>query len=103
MNQKNNLAFRRRRWPRASIQIEIETSKKRITNIEVMYSVYLKETERARFAKLATQAKSDSTLRHSIFDILRFCGSLLMKLHIRFMGSTFKLCIQAINMPFTGF
>jgi len=23
--------------------------------------------------------RSDSTLRHSIFDILRFCGSLLMK------------------------
>ena len=40
----------------------------RTSNIQhrIMYSAYLKKTER-----------SDSTLRHSIFDILRFCGSLL--------------------------
>ena len=40
-----------------------------------MYSVYfIKKTE-----------QSETTLRHSIFDILRFCGSLFsfVKFHIR--------------------
>jgi hypothetical protein len=32
------VSYKRRRWPRASSQIEKETLKKRISNIEVMYS-----------------------------------------------------------------
>ncbi len=43
-------------------------------NVEVMYSVY--------FIKKMTE-RSETTLRHSIFDILRFCGSLFnfVKIH----------------------
>ena len=39
-----------------------------MSNVEVMYSVYfIKKTE-----------QSESTLRYSTFDILRFCGSLFI-------------------------
>jgi hypothetical protein len=56
-----------------------------MSKVEGMYSVdFIKKIERARFAKLATQAKSETSLRNSLFDILRFdsaelvagCGSL---------------------------
>jgi hypothetical protein len=70
-------------------QIEKETLKKRISNnesssggqvsnVEVMYSIYfIKMTER-----------SDSILRHSIFDILRFCGSLFKFVSYKVSGVT---------------
>jgi hypothetical protein len=47
-----------------------------MSNFEGMYSVYfIKKTE-----------QSETTLRHSIFDILRFCGSLFkfVKFHISY-------------------
>ncbi len=38
-----------------------------MSNVEGMYSVYfIKKTEQAYFAKLATKAKSETTLRNSI-------------------------------------
>jgi hypothetical protein len=54
-----------------------------MSNVEVMYSVY--------FIKMIE--RSDSTLRHSIFDILRFCGSLFnfVKFHIR--------CQEVLDQP----
>ena len=42
------------------------------------------------FYKKKTE-RSETTLRHSIFDILRFCGSLLMKFHTRGSG------VQGLN------
>jgi hypothetical protein len=54
-----------------------------MSNVEVMYSVY--------FIKMIE--RSDSTLRHSIFDILRFCGSLFkfVKFHTRFRCQVSKV------------
>ncbi len=48
-----------------------------MSNVEGMYSVYfIKKTEQAYFAKLATKAKSETTLRHSAVRHSIFCGSL---------------------------
>jgi hypothetical protein len=52
-------------------ECRISNDECRMSNVEGMYSVYFKKKSE----------QSDSILRHSIFDILRFCGSL-------FPGST---------------
>jgi hypothetical protein len=47
-----------------------------MSNVEVMYSVYLKKTEQAYSAEMAMKAGSDSTLRHFAVRYSLFCGSL---------------------------
>ncbi|CAB1078911.1 hypothetical protein D1AOALGA4SA_6631 [Olavius algarvensis Delta 1 endosymbiont] len=43
--------------------------------------------------------RSESTLRHSIFDILRFCGSLLMKFPMNsFVVSYSSSCSSSSSM-----
>ena len=75
----SDVSYERRLWPRAFSLIRKETLKKRISNNECRRNAFY------RFLKKTTE-RSGTTLRHSIFDILRFCGSLFnsVKFHMRF-------------------
>jgi hypothetical protein len=72
--QKNGRSNRERNFEKANIEY-------RIMNVECQSNVF------CLFYKKMTE-RSESTLRHSLFDILRFCGSLLTKFHTR--GSEVK-------------
>ena len=46
--------------------------------------------------------RSESTLRHSLFDILRFCGSLLMQFHTNCClqpGASFTRALDRLRTP----
>ncbi len=63
-----------------------------MSNVEVMYSACRELLCRTvYFIKMIE--RSDSTLRHSTFDILRFCGSLFkfVKFHTRFRCQVSKV------------
>jgi hypothetical protein len=64
----------------------------KMPKIEDEYHFIFKKVERAYSAEKATKAKSDSTLRHSIFDILRFCGSLFIQTFERLKPISDRLC-----------
>ena len=67
----NEVSYERRLWPRASSQIEKETNEHWTSNVQHRTS------NKWILSILKKSERSDSILRHSTFDILRFCGSLL--------------------------